>query len=329
MGIFKKGYEDISVELVDFKGNDLARLATKFGNLAEFYSGMNEEYSEDNPIAIQMVDDIIAGRTFPKYVMEGHYITFQINNISRINLAQLTREKGFFCSASSGTRPLTQSFVTPLSIYNDKELMEDLNEIENKVEDLYIKMAKKNISYLDSRYFGFHAQEISLCYTTLAMNFMRSCNSRTENNFADEINYTYRLMLYELKKAIKETVTDKLSLKLWNWLLSFADKKSAYIRDNSYNNDFKRFKDPEGFNPKETAHNSWIHSAWKLELENMYYNKPELLFDGEKEMIESWLKLENEGKELPTTYSEETGLNKTVEKMYYYEDYLRRHKNEN
>ena len=329
MGTFRKGYSNISVELIDFVGNDLARLAVKFGNLAEFYSGMTDEYSEDNPIAIQMVDDIISGRTFPKYVMEGHNVTFQINNISRINLAQLTREKGFYCSASSGTRPLTQSFVTPLSIYNDPELMKDLIEVENKVEDLYIKMAKKNISYLDSRYFGFHAQEISLCYTTCAFNFMRSCNSRTENNFADEINYTYRLMLWELKKAIKEKVTDKLSLKLWNWLLSFADKKQAYTRDNSYNNDFKRFPDPEGFIPKEPAHNSWIHSAWKLELERMYNEEPWLLFDGEKEMIESWMKKETNGETLPTTYDENYGLNKTVEKMDYYKDYIRRHENEN
>ena len=318
MGKFRRGYENISVELIDFVGNDLAKKAVKFGNLAEFYSGMTDEYSENNPIAIKMVDDIIQGRTFPKYVFEGHNVTFQINNISRINLAQLTREKGFFCSASSGTRPLTQCFVTPLSIYNDKELMKDLTDIEDRVERLYEKMANKNISFLDSRYFGFHAQEISLCYTTNAFNFMRSCNSRTENNFADEINYTYRLMLYELKKAIKNTVTDKLSLKLWNWLLSFADKKGPYTRDNSYNNDFKRFKDPEGWTPKETAHNDWRTSSWKLELEKMYYEKPELLFDGEKEMIENWLKLEKEGKELPSTYSEKTGLHDTIKSMYYY-----------
>ena len=50
----------------------------------------------------------------------------------------------------------------------------------------------------------------------------------------------------------------------------------------------------------------------------MYYEKPELLFDGEKEMIENWLKLEKEGKELPSTYSEKTGLHDTIKSMYYY-----------
>lgn len=319
MAIFYKGYENISVELRSFVGNDLAKQVVMFGNLAEFYTGL-KEYSEDNPIAQQIVDDIIAGRTFPRYAFDGHNIVFQINNISRINLAQLTRERGIFCSESSGTRPLTNTFITPLAIYNDKELMTKLTKIQREIESLYEDMAEKNLTYLDSRYFGFHAQTISINYMTSAMNFMRSCNSRTENNFADEINYVYRLMLFELKKAIKEQVTDKLSLKLWNWLLSFADKKSAYTRDNSYNNDFKRFPDPEGWTPSEPARNDWRKSSWKLELEKMYYERPELLFDGEKEMIEKWLKLEKEGKELPSTYSETEGLHDKIKEMYYYLD---------
>lgn len=314
---FRKGYENISVSLMKFEGNDLARQVVMFGNLAEFYQGI-DHYDENNPICQNLVEDIIQGRTFPKYCFEGHSVTFQINNISRICLAQLTRENGIFCSASSGTRPLTQTFVTPLSIYMDDELMDKLEDIDRQVIELYQMMAEKNISYLDSRYFGFHAQEISLCYSAKAFNFMRSCNSRTENNFADEINYIYRLMLYELKKAVKETVTDKLSLKLWNWLFSFADKKSAYTRDNSYNNDFKRFPDPEGFVPRETAHNDWRTSAWKLELEKMYWEHPELLFDGEKEMIEKWMKQENEGIPLKTTYSEKTGLHDKIKEMDYY-----------
>lgn len=314
---FRKGYENISVQLIDFVGNDLARQVVTFGNLAEFYTGL-DEYSEDSPIAQKMVEDIIHGRTFPKYCFEGHSVTFQVNNISRICLAQFTREQGIFCSASSGTRPLTQTFVTPLSIYNDDELMEKLQDVDRQVNELYAMMAEKNISYLDSRYFGFHAQEISLCYSAKAFNFMRSCNSRTENNFADEINYMYRLMLWELKKAVQEQVTDKLSLKLWNWLFSFADKKAAYTRDNSYNNDFKRYPDPEGFVPVETAHNDWRTSAWKLELEKMYKEQPYLLFPGEKEMIEKWMELEKEGKELPTTYSEATGLHDKIKEMDYY-----------
>ena len=301
MGKFHNGYDDISVKLINFAGNDLARQVILFGNLGEFYEGI-DEYSENNPECQRIVEEIISGKTFPKYALEGHSVTFQINNISRICLAQLTRERGFFCSASGDVRPLTQDFIVPKAIYNNKTWMKELNDIEDKIEKLYIEMCEAGIPYMESRYFGFHAQTISLCYTSPYTNWARSCNSRTENNFADEINYIYRLMRYELKKAIKEQVTDKLSLKLWNWLLSFTDKKSWYKRDHTYNNDFDRFATPEGYAFAEPAHNDWRKSSWKLELEKMYHEKPELLFEGEKEMIERWLKLEAEGKELPTTY---------------------------
>lgn len=319
MGRFHNGYDDISVKLINFVGNDLARQTVLFGNLGEFYEGI-DEYSEDNPECQKIVEEIINGKTFPKYVLEGHNVAFQINNISRICLAQLTRERGFFCSASGDVRPLTQDFITPKAIYNNKEWMAELEDIENRIEKLYIKMCEAGVPYMESRYFCFHAQTISLCYTSTYTNWARSCNSRTENNFADEINYIYRLMLLELKKAIKEQVKDKLSLKLWNWLLTFVDKKSWYKRDHTYNNDFERFKTPEGYEFSEAAHNDWRKSSWKLELEKIYYERPELLFDGEKEMIKKWLELEKEGKELPSTYDKnfKKVAEQAIKDVYYY-----------
>lgn len=319
MATYHFGYEDISVKLINFVGNDLARQTVMFGNLGEFYEGINE-YSEDNPECQRIVDEIISGKTFPKYVFEGHNLAFQINNISRICLAQLTREKGFFCSASGDVRPLTQDFIIPKKIYARKEWMERLDKIQKEIESLYIDMCEAGITYMESRYIGLHCQTISLTYNSCCMNWLKSCNSRTENNFADEINYIYRLMLFELKKAIKETVTDKLSLKLWTWLLSFADNKSWYKRDHTYNNDFNRFETPKEYVFDEPAHNDWRKSSWKIELEQMYYFKPELLFDGEKEMIEKWLKLEKENKELPTTYDEtfEKTAKTAIKKVDYY-----------
>lgn len=302
MGKFHNGYENISVKLLNFAGNDLARQVVMFGNLAEFYEGMDGGYTPDSEYAQNIVEEIIKGKTFPKYALEGHNLAFQINNISRVCLAQLTRERGFFCSASGDVRPLTQDFITPAAIYARKDWMERLEKIERDIEDLYIDMCEDGITYMESRYFGFHAQTISLTYTAPASNWLRSCNSRTENNFADEINYIYRLMLYELKKAVETEVTDPLSKKLWNWLIDMADNKKFYTRDHTYNNDFQRFPTPEGYEFAEPAHNDWRKSSWKIELEKMYRERPELLLSGEKEMIEVWLKLEEEGKELPTTY---------------------------
>ena len=301
MAHYNNGYENIKVKLLNFAGNDLARQTVLFGNLGEFYEGI-DNYDENDPRCIQIVDEIINGKTFPKYAFEGHTVSFQIENISRICLAQLTRERGFFCSASGDVRPLTQDFIIPKVIYENKEWMEKIDKAQKILEEVYIDMCEAEVPYMESRYIGLHAQTISLCYNAPIFNFLRSCNSRTENNFADEINYIYRLMLGELKKAIIDTVDDQLSLKLWSWLLKMADNKSWYKRDHTYNNDFQRFPTPEGYDFGECAHNDWRKSSWKLELENIYKNKPELLFPGEKEMIENWLKLEEEGKELPTTY---------------------------
>lgn len=320
MGTFYNGYENISVKLIDWKGNDLAKAVTSFGKLGEFYEGAeNLEYDPNHPHFQKVVDEIINGKTFAKFAFEGSKLSFQVNNISRICLAQLTREKGFFCSQSGDTRPLTQEFITPKAIYKRKDWMDRLEKIEKGIESLYIDMCEDGITYMEARYFGFHAQTISLCYTADVIQWMNSCNSRTENNFADEINYIYRLMRYELVKAIEE-LTDPLSKKLWIWLLQFSDRKSFYKRDHTYNNDFARYPTPEGYDFGENAHNDWRKSSWKIELEDMYRDQPELLLPGEKEMIENWMKLEAEGKELPTSYVKEdpfTAYTRIKEVEYY------------
>lgn len=307
MAHYHNGYDDIKVKLLNFSGNDLGRQCVMFGNLGEFYEGI-DVYDPEDPRCIKIVDEIISGKTFPKYAFEGHTVSFQIEGISRICLAQLTRERGFFCSASGDVRPLTQDFIIPKTIYQNKEWMEKIDKAQKLLEEVYIDMCEAEIPYMESRYIGLHAQTISICYNAPVFNFMRSCNSRTENNFADEINYIYRLMRNELENAIIDNVTDPLSVKLWYWLLQMSDNKKAYTRDHTYNNDFERFPTPEGYDFGECAHNDWRKSSWKLELEQIYKNKPELLFPGEKEMILKWMAEENTGQELPTTYDENSPL---------------------
>ena len=306
MAHYHNGYDDIKVKLLNFCGNDLGRQCVMFGNLGEFYEGINE-YNPEDPRCKQIVEEIINGKTFPKYALEGHNVAFQINSISRICLAQLTRERGFFCSASGDVRPLTQDFIIPKAIYQNKEWMEKIDKAQKLLEEVYIDMCEAEIPYMESRYIGLHAQTISICYNAPISNFLRSCNSRTENNFADEINYIYRLMLNELWQQYKD-ITDPLSRKLWGWLLKMADNKTFYHRDHTYNNDFERFPTPEGYDFGECAHNDWRKSSWKLELEQIYRNRPDLLFQGEEEMIRSWMYKDEINEELPTTYDSESPL---------------------
>lgn len=301
MATYRNGYENIKVRLISFKGNSLAKEVYDFNKYAEFNEANFGEYSPDNPEAKRIIDEIIAGKTFPKYALEGQNVAFQIENISRICLAQLTRERGFFCSASGDVRPLTQDFIVPRAIYQNKDWMAKIDEAQKLLEKVYIEMCEAGIPYMESRYFGLHSQTISLTYNASFTDWARSCNTRTENNFADEINHIYRLMRNEVRKQI-DLITDPLSKKLYEWMFKFTDNKKWYDRDHTYNNDFARFPTPEGVEFIEAAHNDWRKSSWKLELENYYENSPELLLDGEKEMIEAWKKLEAEGKELPSTY---------------------------
>ena len=53
---------------------------------------------------------------------------------------------------------------------------------------------------------------------------------------------------------------------------------------------------------EENAHNDWRKSQWKLELERIYHEEPDLLEQNEKEMVKHWLDLEAKGEPLPATY---------------------------
>lgn len=321
MAHYHNGYEDIKVRLIAFKGETLAKEVYDFNKFAEFNEGNAGEYSPDNPEAIRIVDEIIAGKTFPKYALEGQNVAFQIEGISRICLAQLTRERGFFCSASGDVRPLTQDFIVPKAIYKNKKWMEEIDKAQKLLEDVYIKMCEAGIPYMESRYFGLHSQTISLSYSASFSDWARSCNSRTENNFADEINYIYRLMRNDVRKAI-EDIKDPLSKKLYEWMLAFTDYKTWYKRDHTYNNDFARYPAPEDYKFSEPAHNDWRKSSWKIELEDMLKDRPELLLPGEEEMIRNWQAKEVKGETLPSTYDPDFDL--VAEKRIKTVDYYRK-----
>ena len=326
MAKFNNGFENITVELINFAGNDLAKNVCIFGQHAEFYTGLTSinDYSDDNEFCKQIVNDIITGATFPKYALQGHSVAFSIKGISRVCLAQLTREgttdtSTFFCSASSGTRPLTQEQIIPMNIYKNKKWIQQYEKINVELEKLYCDILESGVPFMDARIIMPHAQTIDICYTASMQRFIGSCKKRLDHSIADEINYVYRLMKYELRKAINEQVTDKLSLVLWNWLLSQADVTKAST-NLTYRNDFTRFKLPEGVKFVENAHNDWRKSQWKLELERIYYTKPELLDITEQKMIQRWLDLEKQNVELSATYDENDKFTpqQSVKEMDYY-----------
>lgn len=323
MAKFNNGFEGITVELINFAGNDLARQVCCFGQGAEFYEGFKSiyDYSPDNPKCKQIVDDIINGDTFPKYALSGHSVAFSIKGISRICLAQLTREGTsdtgtFFCSESSGTRPLTQEQIIPMNIYVNEKWMSQWTDINERMEKLYCEMLDAGIPFMDARYLMPHNQTINICYTASIGSFIASCKKRLDNSIADEINYLYRLMIDALGNAVFEEVTDNLSFKLWKWLIQKM-KVTHYSRNATYRNDFTMYPAEEDL---PLAHNDWRKSQWKMELGRMYKKQPWLLFPEEISMINRWHAIQTVGGKLDANYDKNAPFTPetTIKKMEYY-----------
>lgn len=319
MAKFNEGYKNIRVKLIEFEEN-IADKLYRFGRYGSDHFKIpsdvgDKEYENDKEV---FVDELLNGLTFPKLAFEGIRFNFQIEGISRICLAQLTRDAAIFCSESHGLRPLTQEFNIPLNIYNDKSIMEKLDKAQKLLEEAYIEACEKEIPYPESRYICLHSQTISLCASFVPSSFIRACYSRTNNSFCDELNYVYRKMFYELSCAISK-ISDDCSRRIWRWLIN-EDKcidDNYYTRTNVFNSDFNWDKNRI---PKIPAQNDWRKSCWKLELERISEEEPWLLTYEEIKRIHEWCCLENDGQNLPTSYSQDTLriAKNAIKEMDYY-----------
>lgn len=314
---FNNGYNNIKVELKDWLGDDLARQVYNFGRLShDFIDPLPEMYDANNPDCVKLIDKIIEGTTLPKFALQGHRINFAIYKMSRICLAQITRDSAFFASASTGVFPLTQEFNMPMSIMKDESIMSKVEKAQKLLEEAYIEACEKEIPSIEARYIGLHPQVISLTASYVPSDFVRACYSRTSSNFCDECNYVYRLMYHELRKAI-DNLTEPNSIKLWNWLIKenkcICD--GIYARERLFNSDFTYDK---SYKPTKKALNDWRKSGWKLELERMLKEQPYLLTEKEKKAISQWMEDEKSA-ELPTTYdnTERDVLVNAIKEMDY------------
>ena len=319
MAKFNNGYSNITVKLIGWSGDNFAKEVYEFGRLSHDYNEVLPElYDENNTDCIKLIDKIIEGTTLPKYAMQGTRLRFQINKISRICLAQITRDPAIFASSSTGVFPLTQEFNMPISIMEQTDVMEKVEKAQKLLEEAYIMLCEREIPSIEARYLGLHPQVISLTAAYLPSDFVRASFSRTSSNFCDECNYVYRLMFVELERAIDD-LKDTQSKKLWKWLIN-RDKcinDRIYRRERLYNSDFTCSCE---YYPPKPALNDWRKSGWKKELERMYLQKPELLTDVEKILINNWMLKELQGEELYTTYdnNEPDVLKNAIKEMDYY-----------
>jgi hypothetical protein len=280
---------------------------------------LQEDYNENSEHCKNLIHKIINGTTLPKYALQGTRLEFRIEGISRICLAQLTRDSAIFASQGGGVHPLTQHLNIPLSLTDKPYIMERLHKAQELLEEAYILACEDEVPALEARYLGLHCQTISLTASYTPSDFIRSCYSRTSSNFCDECNLVYRLMYRALQDSIQKDVTDSLSLDLYEWLFS-EDKcinDKTYKRERLYNSDFT----PDAnYVPELPAINDWRRSCWKKELERIYKDGTAWLTEKEMNLIEEWMAWDKNGAELPSTYDSDgvDSAKNTIKNMSYY-----------
>ena len=263
----------------------------------------NIEYDPNLPIVREFITGSLERRLNPT-PQETVMIQAVFHNISRVNLAQLTRHRGWlFQVESQMPQHVKHNVVLPLNIVQS-EFYERAVKLIEESQKLYDDMTRGNddgrdhtvIPYQDARYLLMHGQTCDASCSFTLPQLVNVCGQRLENNTADEINYAFRHLLKELKKAIAlDTEMDELDKMVYEVNLGRCDafganQKKCFTGDDVFGNSFKRFPDGNPNVTKVTENCKFDYSkfAWYAELKRIYDEEPELLLDGEREMIESW-----------------------------------------
>ena len=290
MNNISNGYEDITVEVIDYN-KQLAEHAWNCYRMT-WKKLQNVKYDENNADVINAINNIIEMKALPM-PREQALITFRINNISRVCLAQLTRQsKARFNVESQMPTPVEHNVILPLNIVGSK-FEEKARKLIEASQSLYDELIEDDIPPQDARYLLMHGQTTSLVYVVDVNTFVGSFTMRCENNLSDEINLVYRLC----KHAILTTITsdnltseiDNLTYKMYNKIISPADCLGAKQHkgmnyDSVFGNSFERYESAND-EIKSITNNcdyDYKKSAWYKELKRL----PDcLLFADEKEMI--------------------------------------------
>ena len=260
------------------------------------------EYDAKNPIIQDFILGSIEKRLNPT-PMETVLIQAVFRNISRVNLAQLTRHRGWlFQVESQMPQHVDHNVILPLNIVNSEFYERAVKLIEDS-QKLYDDMTAGNdskettgIPYQDARYLLIHSQTCDASCSFTLPQLVNVCGQRLENNTADEINYAFRILLWKLKEAIiADESMDELDKLIYMRNLSKCDCFGAaagkcFTCDDVFGNSFKRFPDANAHvtAATENCKFDYAKSAWYAELKRIYHEEPQLLLPGEKEMIESW-----------------------------------------
>ena len=297
----QNGYKGIGVEIIGYTKHPAKGM---WDMLKQTWIQLQDiEYNPEFPIVKEFITGSVDKRLNPT-PQETVLIQCVFKNISRVNLAQLTRHRGWlFQVESQMPQHVEHNVILPLNIVQS-EFYERAVKLIEESQKLYDDMTKGNddgkdhtvIPYQDARYLLMHGQTCDASCSFTLPQLVNVCGQRLENNTADEINYTFRLLLKELKKAIAlDDEMDELDKLVYIKNLERCDcfgaaAKKCFTCDDVFGNSFKRFSDGNEHvtHATENCKFDYSKSAWYAELKRIYKEEPELLLPGEAAMIESW-----------------------------------------
>lgn len=296
----QNGYKGIDVEIIDYTKHPAKVM---WDMLKQTWIELqNIEYNPELPIVREFIMGSLERRLNPT-PQETVLIQAVFKNISRVNLAQLTRHRGWlFQVESQMPQHVEHNVILPLNIVNS-EFYERAVKLIEESQKLYDDMTAGNeskettgIPYQDARYLLMHGQTCDASCSFTLPQLVNVCGQRLENNTADEINYAFRILLGRLTEAILEDKEMDLLDKTIYWHnLGKCDCFGAAARkcftcDDVFGNSFKRFEDANEYVTKATENCKFDFkkSAWYAELKRIYKEEPNLLLPGEAKMIESW-----------------------------------------
>lgn len=296
----QNGYKGIGVEIIGYTKHPAKVM---WDMLKQTWVSLHSiDYDENNHQVKEFIDESLSRRLNP-VPQETIMIQAVFKGISRVNLAQLTRHRGWiFNSESQMPQPVVHNVLLPLNIVNSEyyeravKLIEESQKLYDEMTAGNDKKETTNIPYQDARYILLHGQTADISASFTLPQLVNASGMRLENNTHDEINYTFRVLIRELKKLVNEDKEmDELDKHIYKTLLGNCDvfganRKVGTCYDAMFGNSFKRFDDSNENVTKatETCLFDYKKLAWYAELKRIYTEEPDLLLPGEKEMIESW-----------------------------------------
>lgn len=296
------GYEDTNVELLSYT-KDIDEIAIRMCGLTYHHK---DNFSNHKNTIDFIVKKILENKTSPK-ILEAAHCIFIFKNISRVNLARLTRDQVGAINSESGAVPFHNietgtftgkykenvSIIKPLSIKYNESLNKKFDDIIKFINEFKDEIEKSGIIWApDMRYLFPQGETISIAMEYNSRQLAAACNKRILNAVGDEDNYIMRKIIVTLIKQIENDYNNKqlteLSYKIWKKIINNAIPKVQFIDELLGDQLCKNMK-IRGDNPKNPIYNKYECSLF-YELIKMYIKTPELLIlEGEKDMIKNWI----------------------------------------